>query len=143
MYNRFSVYKYSRLIKHKQVYVAESYNRRELTDFSVVCYSVLGEKLIGKIFTFVRITNCDCERNANCQFNKQHFAIVRELELEDVFVAIGDGGVTQNTFNFSRTCLSTDRVRAVPIDVLDSTCIYVKIENKTFVAIPINKRELE
>ncbi|KAK0160280.1 hypothetical protein PV328_007708 [Microctonus aethiopoides] len=133
--------RYLRLLKDKKLYICEKYTRELQSKFSVVKYSNLNRKHFGIIDCFVKLS-CNCF-SRECQYKTSHIAIVKEIISDGVFIARGNPGITYSTSEFLHKCHTTNNITAVPIEDLITVCVFMKIDDEEYIAIPVNDKELE
>lgn len=139
--NNISIWQYFRLLKENYLYISEMYKDNLQTHSSVAQYLDNNQIKIASIYCFIKLLNCNCMR-AVYECDSQHYVIIREFVSDEVFVAQGDHFIYTSE-SFLHKCHATNIVKAISVEALITTCIYVKLKEQVFVALPINKKELE
>ncbi|CAL1685139.1 unnamed protein product [Lasius platythorax] len=139
--NNISLYQYFRLLKHNKLYVAEMYKHNLQTQSSLVQYRDNGEVGFGIIDYFIKLFHCNCVQDI-CNCVSQHYAIIREIVNWEMFVAQGNQ-FTYTSESFLHKCSETNRIKVIPVESFINLCIFIKLRNQAYFAIPINKEELE
>ncbi|XP_067203636.1 uncharacterized protein [Linepithema humile] len=139
--NNISIWQYFRLLKENYLYISEMYKDNLQTHSSVAQYLDNNQIKFASIYCFIKLLNCNCMR-AVCECDSQHYVIIREFVSDEVFVAQGDHFIYTSE-SFLHKCHATNIVKAISVEALITTCIYVKLKEQAFVALPINKKELE
>lgn len=137
--NNVLIYQYFRLLKSNKLYASEFYTRVLQTHSFCVQYSHNNQCRLGSVVCFVKVCTCI---QATCNCVSQHYAIIRQITSDAVFIIKGDQ-FTYNSSEFLNKCRYSENTVAIPIENLISTCIYICINNQSYIALPINKRELE
>lgn len=142
--NNYQILQYFRLLKDKKLYVSDMYRRQLQTQSSVVLYYDERRQTnrLGLIHSFIKVINCNCVREGECNCAINHFAIIYEFEARSTFVAEGDG-VRLSCANFLYKCIRTENLTAVTVRNIIKVCVYMNIDDQIYVALPINDKELE
>lgn len=137
------IQQYFRLLKNNKLYVSKMYKSDNLqTQSSVVQYTQRGQDKFGRIYYFMKVLDCACGQAA-CNCARRHYAVIREIISDSVFVARGNR-FTQNSRSFLHKCHETNIVNVVSVNDLVTPCFYMKFTNdQAYVSLPVNKKELE
>lgn len=136
-----NVQTYMRLFKDSKLIVGEAYPRHLRTSSSHVLYSESdGEKKVGAVYNFLKVSYCDCEKTCFCE--GQHYAVITHILKTDSFNAKGDGGM-RTKLAYLHKCQKTDNMLFIPVAALQSLCVFISIDDHSFVGTPINSMELE
>ncbi|XP_014298668.1 uncharacterized protein LOC103572023 isoform X5 [Microplitis demolitor] len=131
---------YLRLLKKSKLYISQMYTRALQTQSSCVLYKSEGNYLLGSIYCFLKLTNCQCENR--CQCLKFHYAVIQKYSNEKIFKAIDNDDLPHEIFHIYR-CLKQDNFILVSVASLVTVCVEMSIENLLYVGIPVNSRESE
>ena len=140
-FDDFTVWNYYRLLKNNKLYISDMYGREKKTSSSTVLFFDEGFKQFGFIYTFVKLSRCNCLVQP-CHCESEHYAIIKKIECNSVFIGVGNETVYSSA-DFLYKCHELDNFKAAPIQTLSTTCIYMKFNNQAYVAVPINNKELE
>lgn len=133
--------KFLRLLKKNILYVSEEYTREVKTCTSVVKYIDNNVEKIGKIICFVKYLKCECHRNnCNCEF--KYFAVIHQMVKNNFYVVNGNNCMIESS-NFFYTASNTNIVQAIEVNNLIAPCIYININNISYIIHPLNVKELE
>lgn len=95
----------------------------------------------ASIYSFIKMSKCNCMQGV-CDRKSQHYALIREIVSDEVFVAQGNQFVCTSE-SYLHKYHETNIVRAILVEKLITTCIYVKLKEQIYIALPINKKELQ
>ncbi|XP_011859941.1 PREDICTED: uncharacterized protein LOC105557338 [Vollenhovia emeryi] len=130
---------YFRLLKNNKIY--EMYKEDLQTQSSVVQYLENDQVKFGVIYCFIKLSRCNCMQ-AICDCARQHYAIIYGIVSNELFAAQGNQFMYTSEL-FLHKCHETNIERAILVETLITTCIYVKLQEQSYVAVPINNKELE
>lgn len=127
-----------RLKKDGFLYVAEEYVRGIRDSSNVVCKLSTGEKILGSIKIFVRITDCQCVSGV-CDHPSWCYALVQRYVFYYPFKVENPPATI---FSIVR-CTSVADYSVVEISNLNGVCFKMCTDKATFLSLPVNYREME
>lgn len=137
------VWRYLRLLKNSQLYVAEMYPRRLGTKSCAAKYTDdLGRENFGSIHYLIKMcVRCQCLPQF-CECQSRHFTIISQIVIDDYFAARGRQ-TNEIRVNHLRKCRLTEVVLAVDVSRLQSVCFSISIDEQLYLAYPVNCKEVE
>lgn len=138
--NDFILWKYCRLLKDEKLYVSKMYARALQTESSVVQFRHGVLCRLGFVHCFIKMFRCECHEN---ECICRHYAIIQEVVPYSVLVAEGDNNVRCQTTKFLRKCHVTNEFFAIPTENLLKVCVFMKLGGCSYVALPVDDKELE
>ena len=129
-----------KLRKMGVLYVAANY-RRDLQKVS--CYVVITKDSIPylcKITNFVRWTPCDAQCEQECNRCPARFFCIVELYEREVWEAHHTPNVRLSYLN---KVLPTGIVRAFSVQDVSTLCFFMRVDDKYYIACPVNELETE
>ncbi|CAG5075409.1 Protein of unknown function [Cotesia congregata] len=133
-----NIKKYYRLLKDGKLYISDQYSRDLKTISSDVQYiDNTGTPCFGRIYCFTKITECKCLTACHC--NGIHQAIIKKFEFNNAFQLSYNNIKIPYLYEF----WITEEYVAVPVQFLKSVCISMEVDNRSFIAVPVNTTELE
>ncbi|XP_026830127.1 uncharacterized protein LOC113563129 [Ooceraea biroi] len=139
--NNITLWQYFRLLRHNKIYVSEMYKENLQTQSSVIQYLDNSQVKFGLMYCFIKVSHCNCMQ-AICDCDRQHYAIIHEIVSDEVFVA-QENQCMYTSKLFLHKCYETNIAKAILVEKLITTYIYIKVKEKSYIAVPINKEELE
>lgn len=135
---------YFRLLKNDFLYVSQMYKTDLQTKSSVVLYiHNNNQTYFAEIQCFIKTMHRCCnEQICQCQQREKHYAIIQKIATDDVFIVRSNNNVA-DTSSFLQKCHKINNFIAIPIVSLICVCIYIEIDNNTYVSMPINEKEVE
>jgi len=139
--NPISIKTYLRLLKGGKLFVSDQYDSDLKTKSSFVQYMKDNVRKVECLHVFVKIFNCDCR--IDCQHQPEHFAIVNEVRVTNIFDAVDDEGGSSELWHLQRSQRS-NIMTAVPLRNLINVLVYITWDGgEPLVGLPINQQEKE
>lgn len=136
-----TIWQYFRLLKNNKLHISSMYGREIQTQSSAAVFNSNNQSKLGLIESFLKVINCNCMQR-KCSCLAEHYAIIKEISSDSIFLAEGDN-VFYSSIQFLHKCHAEKNYVVMPIKNLLNVCIYMKVDNKEFIAIPINDKENE
>lgn len=142
--DQYRIWTYFRLLKNKKLYVSELYTRHLQTSSSSIKYYDNTDNLMkyGIVRRYLRLLSNQCRHNNNCNCEYSHVAIIREIRCEDEFQVEGNQYM-YSTAGFIYKCRDANIVKIIPINSIITPCFYTRINQQSYILVPINQKELE
>lgn len=135
------IYKYSRLLKNRKLYVSKMYQRDLKSHSYIVQYVNDNQLQLGSISYFIKITNCNCIRKP-CKCNGNHYVVMEKIVTDNILIIQGDNFMYDSN-TFLHKCHVTNNIVLIPVNNITTIFVLMNINNQMYVGIPVNQQELE